>query len=187
MRKPQAVRSAGNFSDDALRHRLVEGVVQCLLRKLAQVLENLDAELSPERRGDREELSTRFGEACHTASNDLADAGWDLQRVRPTGELALRGEKTHDLADEERISCGLSVNLRDRCCFGLNARGHRYVVGDVVMSETAEGYATRYRLTHEFRQGRSERVSQSGVDVAVGDDDEHSCAGKLPREESKEK
>ena len=55
------------------------------------------------------------------------------------------------------------------------------------MSETAEGYATRYRLTHEFRQGRSERVSQSGVDVAVGDDDEHSCAGKLPREESKEK
>ena len=142
---------------------------------------------SSQRRGDRRGVSTRFGETCHTAPNDLADASWDLQRVRPSGQLALCGEETHDLADEERISCGLRVNLRDRSCFRLNARDHRYVVGDVVMSETAEGYATRYRFTHEFRQGRSERVSQSGVDVAVGDEDEHSCAGKLAREESKEK
>jgi hypothetical protein len=52
--EPQPVRSAGNLSDDALRYRLVEGVVQCLLRELAQVLENLDAELLPApRRSER--------------------------------------------------------------------------------------------------------------------------------------
>src|SRR5262245_4689945 len=66
--EPKAVRSAGDFSDDALRHRFVESVVQRLLRKLAQVLENVDAELPPENRRGRKELPCRLGESRDTAS-----------------------------------------------------------------------------------------------------------------------
>ena len=52
VRELQTVRVRRDFSDDALRHRFVEGVVQLLLRKRAEALKHIDAELSPEHRGE---------------------------------------------------------------------------------------------------------------------------------------
>jgi hypothetical protein len=52
VREPQTLRVRRDLSDDALRHRFVQGVVQLLLRKRAEALNNVDPELSTEHRGE---------------------------------------------------------------------------------------------------------------------------------------